>query len=55
MPKVICFFTRKKWVRPRPDQVAAKVDRMQKPLAGGENFQPVGFIAERITRRLSTR
>jgi len=64
MPKVICFFTRKKWRGAsrsdvQPSQVAARLgscvvlDGQQR--RGGNSFEPVGLIAERITRRLQAR
>jgi hypothetical protein len=56
MAKIIDIMTRKKWARPKPRQVAAKVGRrQQKPFAGWEDWQTIGEIAGPIVARLSTR
>lgn len=58
MGKVICIRTGRKWRGPKPSQVAAlnlRLSEAEGQRRGGNGFEPVGLVAERIVRRLNVR
>jgi hypothetical protein len=55
MAKIIDFQTKKRWRGPKPRQVAAQETTAKARAGGGNGFEQVGSIADRIVRRLEAR
>jgi hypothetical protein len=59
MPKIIDMMTRKKWTGSRmtrpPAKVGGSTARCFRRSPGGNGFEPIGDIADRVVRQLRTR